>query len=86
MIPTADCVSAAKCVRLKGVLDKLSLIKANRNEAETLTGESAVENQVRRFAEMGLRKGIITLGSQGAFCYGEAAEKMIKENYVEQVR
>ena len=65
----ADCVSSVKCNRLSGVIDKLYLLKSNSYEAQVLTGASVLEEQIKTFAEKGLKRGIITLDSNGAACF-----------------
>lgn len=65
----ADCVSSVKCRRLEGILDKLYLLKANLLEACALTGTSDKLNAVKSLVEKGLKRGIITLGSDGAMCF-----------------
>jgi len=65
----ADCVSSVKCTRLKNVMNRLYLLKANKAEAEVLTGKTDLEAQIRTFAEMGLQRGLITLGADGACCF-----------------
>lgn len=70
----ADCVSVVKARKLSGVLDKLFLLKANYAEACELAGmdESSKKDPyavAQRLVAKGLKRGIITLGSQGAFCF-----------------
>lgn len=70
----ADCVSVVKAGKLCGVLDKLFLLKANYAEACELAGMKVGEKQdpyavAQRLAGKGLERGIITLGSHGAFCF-----------------
>ncbi len=70
----ADCVSVVKARKLKGVLDKLFLLKANYAEACELAGMKAGEEQdpyavAQKLAGKGLQRGLITLGSHGAFCF-----------------
>lgn len=69
----ADCVSSVKCNRLANVLDKLYLLKSNFSEAQVLTGSSDLEEQIKIFVRKGLKRGIITLGANGASCF-EALE------------
>ncbi len=65
----ADSVSSVKCSRLANVIDKLYLLKANKAEAEILTGQKDLEDQIRVFVDKGLNRGIITLGKDGASCF-----------------
>ena len=70
----ADCVSVVKARKLKGVLDKLFLLKANYAEACELAGMDAKAEQdpyavAQKLAGKGLQKGLITLGKNGAFCF-----------------
>lgn len=72
-----DCVSTIKAEKIKGILGKFYAIKANKLEAEKLTGVKF--NSVDDLKSMGeyfLRKGIkevyITLGEKGVyFCNSE---------------
>ena len=70
----ADCVSVVKARKLKGVLDKLFLLKANYAEACELAGMKVQGEQdpyavAQRLAGKGLQRGLITLGKHGAFCF-----------------
>ena len=72
----ADCVSVVKARKLRGVLDKLFLLKANYAEACELAGMRVNENGeqdpytvAQKLAGKGLQRGLITLGSHGSFCF-----------------
>lgn len=65
----ADSVSGRKCRKLLTVLDKLYLLKCNRIEAFEMTGASSIDDAVKEFVKLGVKRGIITLGSEGAMCY-----------------
>lgn len=70
----ADCVSVVKARKLRGVLDKLFLLKANYAEACELAGMNASKEKdpyavAQKLAGKGLERGIITLGKDGAFCF-----------------
>lgn len=70
----ADCVSVVKARKLRNVLDKLFLLKANYAEACELAGMDASGDKdpyavAQKLAGKGLQRGIISLGSQGAFCF-----------------
>lgn len=70
----ADCVSVVKARKLKGVLDKLFLLKANYAEACELAGMKDTGTQdpyavAQKLAGKGLQRGLITLGKYGAFCF-----------------
>lgn len=70
----ADAVSVVKSRKLCKVLDKLFLLKANYAEACELAGMVAYDLPdpyvvAQKLAEKGLERGIITLGSHGAFCF-----------------
>lgn len=67
----ADCVSSVKCKRLMNVLDKLYLLKANLLEAYALTGTDNKNDAIKVLVEKGVKRGIITLGTDGALCYEE---------------
>lgn len=73
----ADCVSGRKCRKLMGILDKVYLLKANKVEAFEMTGKNRVSDAVKAFADMGVKRGIITLGSDGAMCFEHVADKII---------
>lgn len=67
-----DPVSTAKIEKLRGVLDKLHTLKANRMEAETLSGIPLTNrNNIERAADVllasGLKRIFITLGADGVF-------------------
>lgn len=70
----ADCVSVVKSKKLCNVLDKLFLLKANYAEACELAGIEFGKTQdpymvAQKLISKGLERGIITLGSHGAFCF-----------------
>ena len=65
----ADSVSGLKCVRLRNVINKLYLLKANLIELVALTGKTIKEDGVRELVRMGLKRGIVTLGKDGAMCF-----------------
>lgn len=60
----ADGISSKKVVRLKPVLDKLSLLKVNRFEGETLTKESKPELIIKSLINKGLKTCIVTDGEK----------------------
>ncbi len=66
----ADAVSAAKAGRLRGVLGRLQALKANRLEAELLSGVEIRDGKSLDLAadallQTGLRQVFITLGAEG---------------------
>ena len=63
-----DCVSAAKCGRLRAVLPRIHTLKANRLEAETLTGQTSPEACARALLRAGVKRAIISLGAEGILC------------------
>ncbi len=70
----ADCVSISKCKKLLPILDSLYLLKANYQEACTLvnvesSGPKDPKAIAQKLAGLGLQRGIITLGKDGAFCF-----------------
>ena len=72
----ADCVSVSKASKLSEVLENLYLIKANFAEACVLAEEDglsydsdALDNVMQALVAKGLRRAIISLGKNGAFCY-----------------
>lgn len=68
-----DCVSAAKCGRLRGSLEHIHMLKANRLEAETLTGRTRPEECVRALLDAGVKRVVISLGAEGVLCGEEGA-------------
>ena len=67
----ADCVSAAKSVRLRPVLSRLHTLKANRLEAEALTGRSRPLDCAKALLDEGVRRVVISLGAEGLLCAEE---------------
>ena len=72
----ADCVSGIKAPKLSEVLENLYLLKANFLEACTLSGvedvqpdSEGIEEVMSALVSKGLRRAIISLGKEGAFCY-----------------
>ncbi len=65
-----DCVSAVKCQRLLPILSKLHTLKANRMEAQALTGQADPQDALHALLESGVRRVIVSLGSDG-FLIGE---------------
>ena len=64
----ADCVSVAKCGRLRPILDKIHILKANLQEAEALTGRTGVEDTIRALLDAGVKRVVISQGPQGVIC------------------
>ncbi len=72
----ADAVSVAKCSKIKKILPKLTLVKANRFEAEALSDVPIktmkdLEKAAKALLNTGLKNIIITLGKEGAFFANE---------------
>lgn len=72
----ADCVSATKAEKLSDSLESLYLLKANFGEACVLAEKDglepdgeAIDEVMQALVAKGLRRAIISLGRQGAFCY-----------------
>lgn len=72
----ADCVSTTKAPKLTEVLEHLYLLKANFNEACALAqvegaepDSEGLETVMGALVSKGLRRAIISLGKEGAFCY-----------------
>ncbi len=68
----AEPVSAAKAVKLGGILGRVHTLKANRSEAESLSGIPLTSrNNIERAADVllvsGLHRIFITLGADGVF-------------------
>lgn len=64
----ADCVSAVKCGRLRSCLPHIHTIKANRMEAEMLTGRIEPEDCARALLDVGVKRAVISLGAEGIIC------------------
>lgn len=72
----ADAVSATKVVKYLDSLEKIYLLKANFYEACILAGVDEIESDadgiqtvMEALVAKGLRRAIISLGKNGAFCY-----------------
>lgn len=61
----ADCVSAAKCMRLEALLPRIHTLKANLLEAERLTGYAGAERCATALLKKGVRRVCVTLGAEG---------------------
>ena len=64
----ADCVSAAKAPRLRPILHRLHTLKANRLEAETITGCARPLDAVMALLEAGVRRVALSMGQEGILC------------------
>ncbi|MBR6085603.1 MAG: carbohydrate kinase family protein [Spirochaetales bacterium] len=71
-----DCVSSIKAAKLSDVLESLYLLKANFIEACALAeieavqpDSEALEAVMSALVSKGLKRAIISLGEDGAFCY-----------------
>ena len=64
----ADCVSAAKCGRLRDCLPHIHTVKANRMEAEMLTGRIDPEACAAALLDAGAKRAVISLGAEGVLC------------------
>ena len=73
---TADCVSAVKCGRLRQILPRIHTLKANRMEAEMLTGRIDPADCVRALLDAGVTRAVISLGGEGALC-GEGGRTIL---------
>ena len=72
----ADCVSSFKAPKLSEALEHLYLLKANFPEACSVAGiegaepdSEGLEAVMGALVAKGLRRAIISLGKEGAFCY-----------------
>ena len=72
----ADCVSSFKAPKLSEALEHLYLLKANFLEACSVAGiegaepdSEGLEAVMEALVAKGLRRAIISLGKEGAFCY-----------------
>ncbi len=61
----ADCVSAAKCMRLEAVLPRIHTLKANLLEAQKLTGYAGAERCATALLKQGVKRACVTLGAEG---------------------
>ena len=64
----ADCVSVAKAVRLRPILARLHTLKANRQEAQALTGFTRPLDGARALLDAGVKRAVISLGAEGVLC------------------
>ena len=64
----ADCVSAAKAVRLRPILHRLHTLRANRLEAEALTGLTRPLDAVMALLEAGVKRVVLSMGQEGILC------------------
>ncbi|ASG19066.1 pseudouridine kinase [Salmonella enterica subsp. diarizonae] len=67
-----DPVSAWKCIKIRGQLDKIHTLKPNRFEAETLSGitlsgRNDVSKVAAWFHEHGLRRLVLSMGGEGVY-------------------
>ena len=63
-----DCVSAVKCGRLRDILPRIHTLKANRVEAEMLTGRITPEDCAAALLDAGTVRVVISLGGEGVLC------------------
>lgn len=70
----ADGVSGMKCRKLINVLDKIYLLKLNLTQFSALSGYASQEDGIRKLVSMGTKRGIITLGNEGAMCFEAKAD------------
>lgn len=61
----ADPVSTVKAVKLLPHLSRLRMLKPNRLEAETLTGESDPERAAKRLVALGVERVFLSMGADG---------------------
>lgn len=64
----ADGVSVAKCGRLKSVLGRLHVLKANIQEARALTGRDSPEECIRALLDAGVKRAVVSIGPGGVIC------------------
>ncbi len=64
----ADCVSVTKGTRLRPILARLHTLKANRREAQALTGLARPLDCARVLLDAGVKRAVITLGAEGVLC------------------
>lgn len=67
----ADCVSAAKAVRLRPILHRLHTLKANRLEAEALTGFTRPLDAIMALLNAGVKRVVLSMGMEGVLCAEE---------------
>ncbi|MDR3122200.1 MAG: PfkB family carbohydrate kinase, partial [Treponema sp.] len=68
-----DPVSTAKAEKLRGLLSRVAMLKANALETELLTGiaitdEDSLAAAARALLDQGLGLAVITLGGEGVYC------------------
>ena len=85
-----DTVSAAKATRARDLLEHFHTIKANRLEAEILSGitirsETHLQKAGRYFMTQGIENAIITLGAEGVYFKTPRQEGIIRTAPVDMV-
>lgn len=63
-----DPVSVVKAEHARGILGRLTVLKANRMEAEALAGVTGAEHAARHLVEAGVRWVFVTMGKDGTWC------------------
>lgn len=63
-----DPVSTTKALAARPVLGRLAAIKANRREAEEISGAAGAEGAVTRLLESGVRQVFVSEGTTGVLC------------------
>lgn len=63
-----DPVSVAKAEHARPVLGRLTALKANRMEAESLAGVNGPERAARKLVDAGVRWVFVTMGKDGTWC------------------
>jgi pseudouridine kinase len=68
-----DPVSVAKAQKLRGLLSRVRMLKANVLETQTLTGitiadDASLDAAARALLDQGLEQAVITLGGKGVCC------------------
>jgi Sugar kinases, ribokinase family len=64
----ADSVSAAKCRKLLPVLGRIHTLKANRLEAQELTGRRDAADCALALLELGVKQSVVSMGTEGIVC------------------
>lgn len=64
----ADSVSAAKCRKLLPVLGRIHTLKANRLEAQKLTGRRDAADCALALLELGVKRSVVSMGAEGLYC------------------
>ena len=73
-----ECVSLAKVVKLKKVLDKVYLFKSNMKEAMEITSKNNEEDAIQNLIDLGVKNFVISNGKEDVIVYSSSKLTRIK--------